>query len=92
MVVVRYYVGEDEEDSILKTYNKLYSNFDKIPPGVSRPLVKPRSIDDVPILGLTFWSATYDGYMLRRIAAEVENDLKAIDDVSETKMIGGLRR
>jgi multidrug efflux pump subunit AcrB len=92
MVVVRYYVGEDEEDSILKTYNKLYSNFDKIPPGVSQPLVKPRSIDDVPILGLTFWSATYDGYMLRRIAAEVENELKAIDDVSETRLIGGLRR
>lgn len=92
MVIVRYYVGEDEEDSILKTYNKLYSNTDKIPPGVSQPLVKPRSIDDVPILGLTFWSANYDGYMLRRIAAEVENAIKSIDDVSETQLIGGLRR
>lgn len=92
MVVVRYYVGEDEEDSIVKTYNKLYANFDKIPPGVSQPLVKPRSIDDVPILSLTFWSAEYDGYMLRRIAAEVENDVKMIDDVSETHLIGGLRR
>lgn len=92
MVVVRYYVGEDEEDSILKTYNKLYSNFDKIPPGVSQPMVKPRSIDDVPILALTLWSDLYDGYMLRRIAAEVENDVKAIDDVSETLLIGGLRR
>jgi len=92
MVIVRYYVGEDEEDSILKTYNKLYSNTDKIPPGVSQPLIKPRSIDDVPILALTFWSANYDGYMLRRIAAEVENAVKSIDDVSETQLIGGLRR
>ena len=92
MVVVRYYVGQDEEDSILKTYNKLYSNLDKIPVGVSQPLVKPRSIDDVPILALTFWSEHYDGYMLRRIAAEVENAIKAIDDVSETQLIGGLRR
>ena len=92
MAIVRFRVGEDEEDSILKTYNKLYANFDKIPPGTSLPLVKPRSIDDVPILSLTFWSAKYDGFMLRRMAAEVENAVKAIDDVSETTLIGGLRR
>ena len=92
MTIVRFYVGEDEEESILKTYNKLYSNFDRIPPGVSQPLVKPRSIDEVPILGLTFWSSEYDGYMLRRIAAEVEDAVKKIDDVSQTQLIGGLRR
>ena len=92
LVIVRFYVGEDEEDSVVKTYNKLYSNFDRIPPGVSQPLVKPRSIDDVPILTLTFWSEVYDGFMLRRIAAEVETAVKEIVDVSETKLIGGLRR
>ncbi|MEW6749643.1 MAG: efflux RND transporter permease subunit [Candidatus Latescibacterota bacterium] len=92
MAVVRFLVGQDEEDSILKTYNKLYSNFDRIPPGVSQPLVKPRSIDDVPILALTFWSDAYDELMLRRIAAEVEDEVKEIDDVSETHLIGGLRR
>ena len=92
MTIVRFYVGEDEEKSILKTYNKLYANFDRIPPGVSQPLIKSRSIDDVPILGLTFWSSEYDGYMLRRIAAEVEDAIKEIDDVSQTRLIGGLRR
>ena len=92
MTIVRFYVGEDEEKSILKTYNKLYANFDLIPPGVSQPLIKPRSIDDVPILGLTFWSNAYDGYMLRRIAAQVADEVKAIDDVSQTQLIGGLRR
>ncbi|HIL07408.1 MAG TPA: efflux RND transporter permease subunit [Candidatus Latescibacteria bacterium] len=92
MVIVRFLVGEDEEDSILKTYNKLYANFDKIPAGVSRPLIKSRSIDDVPIMGLTFWSDDYDGFMLRRIAAEVEDAVKEIGDVSETQLIGGLRR
>jgi multidrug efflux pump subunit AcrB len=56
MVIVRYKVGEKEEDSIVKLYNKLYSHFDLIPPGASRPLIKPRSIDDVPVLALTFWS------------------------------------
>jgi len=92
MAIVRFLVGEDEEDSILKTYNKLYANFDRIPAGVSPPLVKPRSIDDVPILALTFWSEAYDGFMLRRIAAEVEDAVKEIDDVSETHLIGGQRR
>ena len=92
LVIVRFRVGEDEEASIVKTYNKLYSNFDKIPPGVSEPILKPRSIDDVPIVALTFWSESYDGSMLRRIAAEAEDAIKQIDEVSETTLIGGLRR
>jgi multidrug efflux pump subunit AcrB len=92
MVIVRFYVGQKEEDAIVRTYNKLYSNFDRIPPGVSQPIIKVRSIDDVPILALTLWGKGYDGYQLRRIAGEVENDLKQLDDVSETKIIGGQRR
>jgi multidrug efflux pump subunit AcrB len=92
LAIVRFYVGQDEEDSILKTYNKLYANFDRIPAGVSPPLVKPRSIDDVPILSLTFWSDRYDGFMLRRVAAQVEGAVKEIRDVAETRLLGGLRR
>jgi multidrug efflux pump subunit AcrB len=92
MAIVRFKVGEKEEDSIVKLYNKLYSNFDLIPPGASKPLIKPRSIDDVPVLALTFWSDRYDGYTLRRIAAEVDREVKSIDDVSGTKVIGGERR
>lgn len=92
MAVVRFYVGEDEEESILKVYTKLYANLDKIPPGVSPPLVKPRSIDDVPILSLTFWGKGYDEFLLRRLAAEVEDAIKTIPDVSETSIIGGWRR
>ena len=53
MLVVRFYVGTKEEDAIIKVYNKLYSNFDRIPQGVSQPLIKVRSIDDVPIMALT---------------------------------------
>jgi multidrug efflux pump subunit AcrB len=92
MVIVRYKVGEKEEDSIVKLYNKLYSHFDLIPPGASKPLIKPRSIDDVPVLALTFWSDRYDGYTLRRIAAEVDNQVKSVDDVSLTQLTGGERR
>ena len=92
MLIVRFYVGTKEEDAIVKTYNKLYSNFDRIPQGVSQPLIKVRSIDDVPILALTLWGEHYDSYRLRQIAGELEHQLKQIDDVSETKIIGGLPR
>ena len=92
MLVVRFYVGTKEEDAILKVYNKLYSNFDRIPQGVSQPLIKVRSIDDVPIMALTLWGKHYDSYQLRQIAGELEHQLKQIDDVSETKIIGGLPR
>ncbi len=92
MLVVRFYVGTKEEDAIVQTYNKLYSNFDRIPPGVSQPIIKIRSIDDVPILALTLWGKNYDSYRLRQIAGELENSLKPLDDISETKIIGGQPR
>ena len=92
MVIVRFYVGTKEEDAVVQTYNKLYSNFDRIPQGVSQPLIKVRSIDDVPILALTLWGKNYDAYQLRRIADELEHSLKQVDDVSETAIIGGQTR
>ena len=92
MLVVRFYVGTKEEDAIIKVYNKLYSNFDRIPQGVSQPLIKVRSIDDVPIMALTLWGEHYSSYQLRQIAGELEHQLKQVDDVSETKIIGGLPR
>ena len=92
LVIVRFYVGIKEEDAVVRTYNKLYANFDKIPPGASRPLIKARSIDDVPVLALTFWGKNYDGFALRQIAAEVEQSVKQVENVSETTLIGGQRR
>jgi hypothetical protein len=50
LVIVRFLVGTPQEDALIKVYSKLYSNFDRMPPGVSQPLIKARSIDDVPIL------------------------------------------
>ncbi len=92
LTVVRFYVGEDEEKSLTKLYNKLYSNFDLIPYGASQPLIKYRSIDDVPILSLTLHSNIYDSYTLRRLSAQLCDHIKDIDDVSETKIIGGYKR
>jgi len=92
LLVVRFYVGTKEEDAIIQTYNKLYSNFDLIPPGVSQPIIKARSIDDVPIMALTLWGKNYDSYRLRHIAGELDNSLKPVEGVSETKIIGGQPR
>ena len=92
MVIVRFYVGTNEENAIVNTYNKLYSNSDRIPQGVSPPVIKVRSIDNVPILALTLWGKNYDAYQLRRIAGELEHSLKQLDDVSETSIIGGQPR
>jgi multidrug efflux pump subunit AcrB len=92
MIVVRFEVGTKEEDAIVKTYNKLYSNFDQIPPGASQPIIKPRSIDDVPILALTLWGKRHDPYELRQVAAELKNSIKQIDNVSATEIIGGQTR
>ena len=66
MVIVRFYVGQDEEKSIVRLNQKLSANFDLIPPGASPPLVKPRSIDDVPILALTLSSKRYGDFELRQ--------------------------
>ncbi len=92
MAIVRFYVGHDMESSIVRLYNKLMSNYDKIPPGVSQPLVKPKSINDVPMLTFTLWSRRYDGYELRRVAQEVADELKKDADVAEINIIGGQKR
>jgi multidrug efflux pump subunit AcrB len=92
LVIVRFFVGQDTENSIVQLYNKLYANFDKIPPGVSQPLIKSRSIDDVPILTLTFWGEQSTGAELRQIASQLDEQIKQVLDVSETTIIGGQKR
>ncbi|HEY6411968.1 MAG TPA: efflux RND transporter permease subunit, partial [Ktedonobacteraceae bacterium] len=92
LIVVRFYVGTKQEDALVKVYSKLYSNLDHMAPGASQPIVKARSIDDVPILSLTLWGKNYDSYHLRLIAAELEHSIKQVDDVSETKILGGQPR
>src|SRR5579859_7347423 len=91
-VIVRFLVGQDEEKSIVRLNQKLNANLDLIPPGASPPLVKPRSIDDVPILALTFWSKRLGDFELRRIAAQVDDAVKQTPDVSAVSLIGGQRR
>jgi multidrug efflux pump subunit AcrB len=92
LITVRYYVGEDMEDSLVKLWTVMMKNMDKMPAGVQFPLIKTKSIDDVPILTLTLWSASYDEYQLRRVSAELADEIKKIEDVAEIELTGGLRR
>ncbi|MBO3115950.1 efflux RND transporter permease subunit [Winogradskyella sp. DF17] len=92
MVIIQFYVGEDIERSLVKLYNEINKHMDKMPQGVTLPLVKSRAIDDVPMLGLTLWSETYDDFQLKQIAQELTNEIEKVNDVAQTHKIGGRNR
>lgn len=92
MVIVRFRVGEEEEPALVRLNQKLSAHFDLIPPGASMPIVKPRSIDDVPIMALTLWSPRYDDFQIRQVAGQLHDALKEVTDVSAVEIIGGRPR
>ena len=92
LVIVRFKVGEDPDVSLVRLTEKLRSNYDRIPMGVTAPLIKLKSIDDVPILALTLHSDRYDHLTLRRLAAQIDEEIKQVPLVAETTLIGGSRR
>ena len=92
MVTVRFEVGEDQERSVTRVHAKLASAAGALPDGSLPPVVKPHSIDDVPVLTLTLHSARYDANALRQIAVHLEDEIRTVPDVSETFVVGGERR
>ncbi|MBW7894748.1 MAG: efflux RND transporter permease subunit [Opitutaceae bacterium] len=92
MVIVRFKVGTEIEAALIRLNQKLQANFDRIPFGVGPPLVKPRTIDDVPILALTLHSQKHDHLTLRRLGQQLDDAVKSIPQVAETTLIGGVRR
>ncbi|MGH8548269.1 MAG: efflux RND transporter permease subunit [Methylococcales bacterium] len=91
LVTVRFYVGENRVDSLLKVWNKIMSNQDRIPSVVANWTVKPVEIDDVPIVTLTLWSPepVYDGAALRRLADEMKDKLARVEDAGRISVVGG---
>ncbi len=89
VVTVQFEVGEEMGASLVKLYDKLQSNMDKIPPGVSQPLVKPKGVDDVPLVALTLWSDSLDDAALRLIALDVMQEIKEIPETSQSFVISG---
>jgi multidrug efflux pump subunit AcrB len=92
LVSLRFFVGYPAQQAILEANSKVNANLDVLPTGASKPLIKVRSIDDVPILTLTLWSDKQDHYMLRRIAAQLEEEAKGVKNVGETHLFGGQKR
>ena len=92
LVTVQFRVGENQEDSLVKLYNQLMQNWDRIPPGAMEPMVKPINVDDVPIMTLTLSSSAYDDYKLREVAQRLLEQLRNVPGVSFTQTIGGRLR
>ena len=91
VVTVRFYVGQDRERSLVKVWNKLMSNQDMVPPGVTNWIAKPVEIDDVPIVLFTL-SAADGGPDLRRIADEVLDKLARVPNTGKSWVVGGQQR
>jgi len=94
LVTVRYYVGEDLENSLIKTWSKVMSNQDRMIPGIARWAVKPVNIDDVPIvlLNLSSHSKNQSELSLRRTADELIARLRDVNNVGKSWVVGGARR
>lgn len=92
MLIVQFYVGQDVERSYVKLYDELAKHENMFPQGVFKPMVKTRSIDDVPMLGLTIWSEKLNDYEIRQIAEEVTSEVEKVKDVAITREIGGRNR
>jgi multidrug efflux pump subunit AcrB len=93
VLTVQFQVGENRSDAILRLYNKIFSNRDWLPQnlGVGEPIVKPKGIDDVPIVTLTLWTQDPDrgGYELLQVAHAIEAELKRVSGTRDIYTIGG---
>jgi len=92
MVTVRFNVGEDIEESLVKIHHKMNVIKTELPQNIMGPVVKSFSIDDVPFLVLTLHSKTVSDYDLRQMAAGMANNLSSTKDISKVDIIGGKKR
>ena len=92
LVTVQFKVGENQEDSLVKLYNQLMQNMDRMPSGAMQPMVKPINVDDVPIMTLTLASSKQSDHELRYVGLHVLEQLRNIPGVSFTEIVGGRPR
>ena len=93
VLTVQFKVGEDRTQAIVRLYNQIYSNQDWLPQnvGVGQPIIKPKGIDDVPIVTLTLWTEDEQraGYDLQQVAHAIEVELKRVPGTRDIYTIGG---
>ncbi|WP_232023388.1 efflux RND transporter permease subunit [Thiomicrorhabdus aquaedulcis] len=92
VVTVQFEVGENQVDSLVKVYNQLMQNIDKMPPDTQQPLVRPINVDDVPIMTLAITSSDMTAYDLRDVSLKLVENLRNIPGVSFTDVVGGQER
>lgn len=92
LIIVRFYVGEPMEQSLVDLYDKLMSNQDSFPPGAGPFMVKPRDINDVPIVTFTLSSDRYADDELRRLAEHLLEEVKKVPGTSGGFLVGGRPR
>ena len=92
VVTVRFFVGQDLVQSLVRLHNKISMNVDRVPAGVTGWVVKPVEIDDVSIVNLTLYSDAHDDHQLRRIGEELMARLESLEDLSRTEIVGGRKR
>jgi multidrug efflux pump subunit AcrB len=92
VVTVAFKVGQDKEDSLVKLYDRIMSNLDRLPHGTLQPLVKPADVDDVPILTISLSCAELDDCRLRRIANDVLEELRRVEGTALAFVHGGRQR
>ncbi|MDH5778673.1 MAG: efflux RND transporter permease subunit, partial [Gammaproteobacteria bacterium] len=93
ILTVQFKVGEDRTQAIVRLYNAIYSKGDWLPPGlgVLKPIIKPKGIDDVPIVGLTLWTEDKHkgAYELQQVAHAIEVELKRVKGTRDIYTLGG---
>jgi multidrug efflux pump subunit AcrB len=92
MLSIEFHSGIPQEKALSQLYQQLYANMGLLPSGATVPLIKPRGVDDVAILCATLWSDKVGPEMLRRIATEMADTLRALPNVSRVDITGGLSR
>ncbi|ULA66942.1 MAG: RND-type efflux transporter, transmembrane pump [Nitrospira sp.] len=92
LIIVRFYVGEPMEQSLVDLYDKLMSNQDLLPPGAAPFQVKPRDVNDVPIVTLTLSSERYTDFQLRQLGDQVLEDAKRVPGTASGFVVGGRGR
>ena len=93
IITVQFEVGVKYNDAILRLYDTVHSHRDWLPPnlGVLEPIIKPKGIDDVPIVALTFWTADVNrsAFDLQQVARAAEIELKRIKGTRDITTLGG---
>ncbi|MCS7183533.1 MAG: efflux RND transporter permease subunit, partial [Thermoanaerobaculum sp.] len=92
MIIVRFLVGTDPDQAVVRVHSKLAELTPSLPPGATPPVVVPRSIDDVPVLAYTLWAEGASPMALRQVAEELKADLTRHPRVAQVWVLGGQRR